>query len=127
MIGGVFVQATQGTPMGNANMFPTNGKPAFAIDNDFVTSKYRNFGELDTGFIVTPTFSGGSHSGTVVSALRIWTGNDAPERDPLTFTLEGTNGDPLMGIYTLIASGSTGVDTDPGRSHGGQNAPSRSR
>ena len=50
-----------------------------------------------------------------MTRLDIATENDAPERDPLTFTLEGTNGDPLTGTYTLIASGSTGLDTDPGR------------
>ena len=114
MIGGVFVQATQGTPVGNANMFPFDGKPSFAIDNDFTTSKYRNFGEINTGFIVTPTFGQ-----TVVTSLRVWTGSNSPEWDPLTFTLEGTNGDPLTGLYSLIASGSAGVDIDPGRSEGG--------
>ena len=117
MIGGAFVPATQGTPVGNANMFPGNGLPAFAIDGDSVNSKYRNFGELNTGFVVTPSFGGGQGGvGTFVTRLDIATASDAPERDPLTFTLEGTNGDPLTGIYTLIASGSTGLDNDPGRS-----------
>ena len=51
-----------------------------------------------------------------MTRLDIGTASDAPERDPLTFTLEGTTGDPLTGTYTLIASGSTGLDTDPGRS-----------
>jgi hypothetical protein len=37
----------------------------------------------------------------------------------MTFVLEGTNGDPLTGTYTFIASGSTGFDVDPGRSAGG--------
>ena len=119
MIGGVFVQATQGTPAGNANMFPANGKPAFAIDGDSVHSKYRNFGEINTGFVVTPSFGGGQGGvGTFVTRLDIATANDAPERDPLTFTLEGTNGDPLTGNYTLIASGSTGLENDLGRSTG---------
>ena len=118
MIGGVFVQATQGTPVGNANMFPTNGKPTFAIDGTS-SSKYRNFGEVMTGFVVTPSFTGGNNSGTVVTAIRFATAIDSPERDPLTFTLEGTNGDPLTGNYTLIASGSTGLDVDPGRGNFG--------
>ncbi len=110
MIGGVFTPATQGTPAGNANMFPANGKPSFSIDDD-LSSKYRNFGVVFTGFVVTPRFGT-----TFVTRLDIATANDAPERDPLTFTLEGTNGDPLTGSYTLIASGSTGLDNDPGRS-----------
>ena len=83
MIGGVFVQATQGTPAGNANMFPANGKPAFAIDGDSVHSKYRNFGEINTGFVVTPSFGGGQGGvGTFVTRLDIATADDAPERDP---------------------------------------------
>ena len=53
-----------------------------------------------------------------MTRLDFGTANDAPERDPLTFTLEGTNGDPLTGIFTLIASGSTGFDIDPGRQTG---------
>ena len=114
MSGGVFVPATQGMPVGNANMFPANGKPAFAIDND-VSRSYRNFGVVFTGFVVTPAFNH-TLGGTFVTRLDFATGSDAPERDPLTFTLEGTNGDPLTGTYTLIASGSTGFDTDPGRS-----------
>jgi hypothetical protein len=52
---------------------------------------------------------------TVVTGLRLTTANDAPERDPMTFTLEGTDCDPLAGGWTLIASGSTGFETDPGR------------
>lgn len=114
MIGAAFTVATEGTPTGNANMFPSNGKPSFSID-DGLSSKYRNFGEINTGFVITPSFN--SHNGgTFVTRLNFATAIDAPKRDPLTFTLEGTNGDPLTGIYTLIASGSTGFESDPGRS-----------
>ena len=112
-IGGVFIPATQGTPVGNANMFPPDSTPAFAIDNGFA-SKYRNFGEANTGFVVTPFFNR-NNGGTFVTALRFGTGDNSPERDPLTYTLEGTAGDPFTGTYTRIASGSTGLDTDPGR------------
>lgn len=116
-IGGVFVPATQGTPVSNANMFPANAGPPGAIDNN-VDSKYRNFGEVMTGFVVTPSFNSGSF-GTIVTQIRFATALDAPERDPLTYTLEGTNGNILTGTYTLIASGSTGLETDPGRGIGG--------
>ncbi len=116
MVGGVFVVATEGTPSGNANMYPANGRPAFAIDNN-LAMKYRNFGEFNTGFIVTPG-AGASVGGTGVTRLSLGTANDAPERDPMTFILEGTNGDPLTGIYTLIAAGSTGLEVDPGRLEG---------
>jgi hypothetical protein len=46
---------------------------------------------------------------TVVTGLRFTTANDAIERDPMTFTLEGSM-DPA-GPWTLIASGNTGLDT----------------
>jgi hypothetical protein len=49
---------------------------------------------------------------TVVTGLRLTTANDAPARDPMTFTLEGTLGDPTTGPWTLIASGNTGLSTD---------------
>ena len=114
LIGGVFTPATEGTPAGNANMFPSNARPHLAIDNG-LGNQYRNFGELNTGFVVTP-FANVFGGGSLVTAVRFGTGNSAPERDPVTFTLEGTTGDPLTGIYTLIASGSTGLYSDPGRS-----------
>ncbi len=113
ILGGVFVQATEGTPAGNANMFPSDGKPSFAIDENRLT-KYRNFGEFNTGFVITPGANYGN-GGTGVTQLVFGTANDSPERDPLTFTLEGTTGNPLTGTYTLITSGSTGFDVDPGR------------
>ena len=113
MIGGVFAPATQGAPAGNANMYPIDGLPAFVIDNG-ATSRYRNFGEVFTGFVVTPNF-GHNIGGTFVSSFSLITAPDAPERDPLAFTLEGTQGDPLTGSYSLIFSGSTGLDVDPGR------------
>ena len=72
----------------------------------------------ETGFVVTPFFNRTSGF-TAVTALRIWTGSNPPARDPMTFTLEGTTGDPLTGSYTLIAAGSTGLDVDPGRREGG--------
>ncbi len=113
MIGGVFVPATQGTPAGNANMYPPEYPPAFAIDRG-IASKYRNFGEVFTGFVVSPSIGAGNF-GTLVTKISFATALDAPERAPLTFTLEGTNsGNLLTGTYTLIASGSTGLDTDPG-------------
>lgn len=113
LIGGVFTPATQGTPVGNANMFPASGKPSFAID-DALQLSYRNFGELNTGLVISPAVNR-PNGGTILIKLILTTAFDSPERDPLTFTLEGTNGDPLLGSYTLIASGSTGLDVDPGR------------
>lgn len=114
LIGGIFTPATEGTPVGNANMFPSNARPDLAIDGG-LGNQYRNFGEVNTGFVVTPFFNPFA-GGTLLTRIRFATGNSAPERDPLTFTLEGTNGDPFTGIYTLIASGLTGLASDPGRS-----------
>ena len=113
MIGGTFMVATEGTPIGNANMFPLDRKPAFAIDGNLFTWS-RNFGETNTGFIMVSSFNrfGG---GTRITQLTLATASDAPERDPLTFTLEGTNGDPLTGAYQLIVAGGTGFAVDPGR------------
>ena len=71
-----------------------------AIDGQLST-KYVNYGShqllpffssvdnpgVDTGFIVTPT----RNVSSVACGLLFATGNDYPERDPLTVTLEGTN------------------------------------
>lgn len=78
------------------------------IDQD--TAKYLNFGTDGdqnapfagpVGFVVTPTL-GSDAAGTVVNAIRVYTANDAPERDPASFTIEGSNGGTN---FTLIASG----------------------
>jgi hypothetical protein len=62
---------------------------------DHTTSKYLCFGQAGTGaapyqgpggFILTPGVGP-----TVVSALRIYTANDSPERDPADIMLEGSN------------------------------------
>ena len=74
-----------------------------AIDNS--TSKYLNFGISNgvppftgpVGLVVAP-----SMGASVVSGLRIYTANDAVERDPADYALEGsTNGGAN---YTLISS-----------------------
>jgi hypothetical protein len=101
----------------------------YAIDND-TTTKYLNFGNsycgnftvppgICTGFIVTPSIS----NYTVARALLFATAGDAPERDPITVTLEGsnsTNNATLLqdSCWTLIYNGSTGISSsiDPGRS-----------
>lgn len=71
------------------------------------TSKYLNFGtdgNTDAGFTgpvgleVTPAVGS-----TVVTGLRIYTANDAVERDPTDFKLEGSNDGGAT--YTVIASG----------------------
>ena len=75
---------------------PGNEGAALAMDDNSAT-KYLNFDKLNAGFTVTP-----SVGETVVVGLRLTSANDAPERDPVSFTLEGSN-DGLH--FTEIARG----------------------
>lgn len=87
--------------------YPVNEPPSALVDNDPGT-KYLNFGELNSGFIVSPAVSP-----SIVTGFQITTANDAPERDPTMWELYGTN-DPIMSddnsrameeSWTLIDSG----------------------
>jgi hypothetical protein len=75
---------------------PGNEGVANAIDNNTAT-KYLNFDKLNTGFTVTA-----SNETAVVIGLKLTSANDAPERDPTSFILSGSNG----GVFTEIARGS---------------------
>ncbi len=80
--------------MATSSNFPAAQAPAKAIDND-VTTKYLNFDKLNTGLTITPFGKGPVRALTLISA------EDAPERDPSSFVLEGSNN----GInFTRIAS-----------------------
>ena len=68
-----------------------------AIDNTSST-KYLNFDKLNTGFTVTP-----GKGSSVVTGLRLTSANDAPDRDPTSFVLSGSQ---TGGTFTEIASGS---------------------
>ncbi|MCA9189929.1 MAG: hypothetical protein KDA99_30100, partial [Planctomycetales bacterium] len=92
----VIVNGTNDTD-GDSGPPPQNEGVAHAIDDS--TAKYLNFLDYGSGFIVTP--SGGP---SVVSGLRLYVANDAPERDPATYWLEGSNNGP-DGPYTTIAQG----------------------
>lgn len=48
-------------------------------------TKYLNFGDFDTGFIITPA------TATELNSFILTTANDASGRDPATFSLWGTN------------------------------------
>jgi hypothetical protein len=69
---------------------------ANAVDNQ--PTKYLNFDKVDTGFTVTP-----SVGATIVTGISLQSANDAPERDPASFTVEGSNDDGVT--FELIASG----------------------
>ena len=75
---------------------PAGEDVAKAIDNQTGT-KYLNFDKLNAGFTVIP-----SVGPTVVTGLGLTSANDAPERDPASYRLEGS----LDGkTFTLIAAG----------------------
>lgn len=109
-----------GTTAG-ANNWPEGEPPTSAFDNFWegpvspapnTATKYLNFGETDTGVIVTPSLA------SIVTGLQLYTANDSANRDPLTYTLEGTNAlnPSIAGTpWSLISSGDTGLQTDPDR------------
>jgi hypothetical protein len=91
----------------------TNAPPAAegverSIDN--AGQKYLNFLEFNSGFIVTPLGS------TTVNGLRFWTANDAVERDPASYKIEGSTAG-AGGPWTVISEGPLSLPA--GRNAGG--------
>lgn len=96
-----------------------------AID-DNIRTKYFNKAADDagspgvgTGFVVKP------HLGaTLITGIQFCTANDAPERDPLSITIEGSNTDGADKAkakdFTLIYKGQAGLTKDPDRGFWGQ-------
>ena len=115
---GIFTIATVGGNLGN--FYPAGEAPVFAIDFDKDQTKYLNFNSRNTGYIVTPTYSS-----YIVTSLYLATGNDDPDRDPLTFSLYGSNtvtassvaNDTfnLSDFTAIVLDMSTNLETDPGR------------
>jgi hypothetical protein len=64
---------------------PGNEHVGLSIDGDWGT-KYLNFSGANTGLAVTPGIGS-----SIINALTITSANDAPERDPTSFTLMGSN------------------------------------
>jgi hypothetical protein len=75
-------------PILTTSSYPAGEAPIFAFDFQ-TTSKYLNFGEQNSGLIVTP----GSGASTLRSIV-FTTANDAVERDPTSYKVWGTN-DPI--------------------------------
>ena len=75
------------------------------IDNNAGTKFISVFGE-GANFTVTP-----ARGATTVTAMRFTTANDVPDRDPLTFTLRGSNdgGNTFTDITTNQSTGLTDV------------------
>ena len=98
--------AVGGKVKNNSN-YPANEAPGYLTDQD-PNTKYLNGGQVFTGFIITPTYGA-----TVIKSMQFNTANDAPERDPATYELYGTNEeikstDNSFGdqeAWTLISSG----------------------
>jgi hypothetical protein len=81
---------------GNAGPPPAQEGVERAIDN--FGQKYLNFLDLGSGLAVQPGVGA-----TIVTGLRLYTANDALQRDPASFILSGS--DSLSGPWTEIASG----------------------
>lgn len=90
------------------NEFPA-GEPPQDVRDQNPAMKYLNFGKTDTGFIES------FPAGTTVNGLTFATANDAAERDPLTFSVYGSNTTVVTGTeapgstidlggFTLIAA-----------------------
>jgi hypothetical protein len=131
-VGGDSTTSTAGT--GSAGQYPAGEPPAAAIDGRYQNlpapngaTKYLNFGTgggsgvsaitkgVGTGFFVTPVLGP-----SIVTGIQIATANDAPERDPLTVSLEGSNATgaalEMGSSWTVInPSINLGIDTNPGR------------
>jgi len=105
--------------------------PAQAFDQS-TSTKYVNFGVCnstyganvincgqDTGLYLTL-----QRGSSLLVAFRFWIANSYPLRDPMNITIEGSNQPQaalvLGSSWTLIYSGSSGLDIDPGRQSFGQ-------
>ena len=126
--GGDSTLAKPGQSIGN---YVAGEGPRNAFDK-ILSNKYLSFGHCNDS-ATSDALSCGTKTGfyltlrrgpIVLDGLRFITGNDAPPRDPLAMTLEGSNqpnSTLLLGSsWTLIYNGSCGLNTDPGRSASGQ-------
>lgn len=88
---------------------PSHGgeDPIYVIDGD-PTTKYLNFGEVNSGFIVTPSIGP-----SIVESIQITTANDSPERDPVVWILYGTN-DPIVSANNSDGTGESWTPIDSG-------------
>jgi hypothetical protein len=100
------------------NNWPGAELPESAIDG--VGQKYLNFGEENTGIVVTP-----ANGISVATSITLYNANDAEERSPRSFELWGS--DAILGVssfalsdFTLIANGP--VNLPAGTNPGGNSA-----
>ena len=90
---------------------------------DGTTQKYYNPQDFYSGGIITPRANGGN--GTTVRGIRFYTGNDAPERDPNYFILEGTNDDPSQGPVVWVPVSQGALALPDGRNPAGSSTTRR--
>lgn len=90
-----------------------DGEPPSALFDGASGTKYLNFGQRNSGIIVTPGTLG------QIRSFRITTANDAPERDPDLWEIYGTNS-PILSLddsagdaepWTLLDSGAVALPT----------------
>ncbi|HYG26421.1 MAG TPA: hypothetical protein VD906_05905, partial [Caulobacteraceae bacterium] len=94
---------------GFGGTWPGGENPTNAFNNN--STKYLNFGVDPTsapfvgpvGVTITPAVGG-----TVVTGIRFYTANDAPERDPADYVLEGSNDG---NTFTQISAGALNLPT----------------
>ncbi|MEM7311828.1 MAG: PEP-CTERM sorting domain-containing protein [Planctomycetota bacterium] len=104
-------------PFGFESSYPAGENPSLVIDGD-ANTKYLNFGEDNSGFIVTPQ---GPNASNPVNWMKLTTANDDARRDPSGWKLYGTNdaitsGDNTDGLdenWTMIDSGTFTDDQVP--------------
>ncbi len=80
----------------NTNSSPTGEDENKVIDGN-TSTKYLNFNTLNTGFTVNTGTS------SIARSISITTANDYPDRDPVSYTLEGSNNGST---WSSITSGS---------------------
>jgi PEP-CTERM motif len=114
------VVGVNANPVGGTGANSPAGEPAFKSLDSNVETKYLNFNKLNAGIVVTPAVGP-----TIATELGLTSANDAPERDPSSYQVWGTNDNNLSDIspelnpdgwqafYTLISSGD--VAPFPGR------------
>jgi hypothetical protein len=103
----------------SVNNWPAAENPGATRDSNSAT-KYLNFAKLNTGLIETIGTS-------TVTGIRFTTANDSPNRDPLTYSLYGSNSATTTGTEAagttfnlssftpIVTAQPTGLTVDPGR------------
>jgi len=121
--GGSSSLSTPGSGIGNYN--PTQ-IPQNVFDQNS-TTKYTSYGICNQSAISllicganTGLYLTLQRGASLLTGIRFCSAPSLPERDPITITVEGSNQPSsalLLGSsWTLIYNGSSGLDSDPGRS-----------